>query len=117
AVTNYESTWRLEDALKSWAPELIVADESQRIKTPSARQAKAMHRLGRVARWRMILSGTPVTQSPLDLWSQYLFLDGGETFGRSYYAFRSRYAVTHPEFRSKVLRYLHLDELTEKAHR
>lgn len=117
AIINYEATWRILQPLLDWAPQLIIADESQRIKSPGTEQSKAMHKLGKAAQWRMILTGTPVTQAPLDFFSQYKFLDGGRTFGRSYHSFRSRYAVTHPEFKKKVLRYLRLDELTEKAHR
>jgi hypothetical protein len=46
AVINYESTWRIEDDLAEWKPDLIVCDESQRIKNPRAAQSKALHRLG-----------------------------------------------------------------------
>src|SRR5690606_38953332 len=93
AVVNYEATWRMEQALARFVKGgLIIADESHRIKTPSAQQSKAMGRLGQVAAYRLMLTGTPVTQNPLDIWSQYPFL-GRTIFPRSFDAFRARFAV------------------------
>jgi len=115
AAINYEATWRMEDELRKWAPDMIIADESQRIKTPSAQQSKCMHRLGKIAKYKMILTGTPVTQGPLDFFSQYKFLDPG-IFGNSYYAFRARYAVMGGYEGKQVVSYQNLPELIEKAH-
>src|SRR5690606_2867611 len=117
AVVNYEATWRMEEALARFVKGgLIIADESHRIKTPSAQQSKAMGRLGQVAAYRLMLTGTPVTQNPLDIWSQYRFLDP-TIFGRSFYAFRARYAVMGGYNNYQVVGYQRLDELVEKAHR
>jgi SNF2 family DNA or RNA helicase len=115
AVVNYEATWRMEEALAKWIPDMIICDESQRIKTPGAKQSKAMHRLGRIAKYRLILTGTPVTQGPLDFFSQYKFLDPG-IFGNSYYAFRGRYAVMGGYENRQVVGYKNLPELIRKAH-
>lgn len=92
AVINYESTWREEifDALLDFDADLVIADESQRIKSHDAAQSKAMHQLGDKARYKLILSGTPVQNEAVDLWSQYRFLDP-TIFGTNFYAFRSRY--------------------------
>ena len=92
AVINYESTWRIEDDLAAWAPDLIICDESQRIKNPRAAQSKALHRLGDRAKYKLILSGTPVSNSPLDLWSQYRFLNPF-IFGTSYFQFEKKHAI------------------------
>ena len=117
AVVNYEATWRMEDALRRFVQgQMIVADECHRIKTPSAKQAKAMHRLGRAATYRLALTGTPITQSPLDLYSEYKFLDP-TIFGPSYYTFRNRYAVMGGYGGHEVINYQNLDELTDKAYR
>src|SRR5690606_14276085 len=117
AVINYEATWRMEEALARFVNGgLIIADESHRIKTPSAQQSKAMGRLGQVAAYRLMLTGTPVTQNPLDIWSQYRFLDPS-IFGRSFYAFRNRYAIMGGYQNYQVVGYQRLDELVEKAHR
>lgn len=92
AIINYESTWRIEDDLAGWAPNLIICDESQRIKNPRAAQSKALHRLGDRAQFKLILSGTPVSNSPLDLWSQYRFLNP-RVFGTSYFQFERKHAI------------------------
>jgi len=118
AIINYEATWRMEDAITRWKPDMIICDESQRIKTPGAKQSKTLHRLGKLAKYRLILTGTPVTQSPLDFFSQYKFLDPS-IFGDSYYAFKARYAVEQPigDTRAKkVIGYKNLGELVKKAH-
>ena len=115
AVTNYEATWRMDEALAAWQPDMIICDESQRIKTPGARQSKAMARLGTIARYRMILTGTPVSQGPLDFYSQYRFLDRN-IFGTSYYAFRARYALMGGYGNRQVIGYQNLDDLVQKAH-
>lgn len=115
AVTNYEATWRMDEALAAWRPDMIICDESQRIKTPGARQSKAMARLGTIARYRMILTGTPVSQGPLDFYSQYRFLDRN-IFGTSYYAFRARYALMGGYGNRQVIGYQNLDDLVQKAH-
>lgn len=117
AVINYESAWRpgIGDKLLEWAPELIVADESQRIKTHDAAQAKGLHKLGDAARCKLILSGTPVTNSAIDLWSQYRFMDP-TVFGRNYWAFRSRYAVMGGYENKKIIGYRHVDELIKREY-
>lgn len=117
AVVNYEATWRMEQALARFVRGgLIIADESHRIKTPSAQQSKAMGRLGQMAAYRLLLTGTPVTQNPLDIWSQYRFLDPA-IFGRSFYAFRNRYAIMGGYQNYQVVGFKNLDELVAKAHK
>ena len=90
AVINYESAWRMEKELATWKPDLIIADEGHKIKTHNISASKAMHRLGAKAGFRLLLTGTPVTNKAIDLFSQYKFLDPS-VFGNSYYAFRNRY--------------------------
>lgn len=122
-VVNYESAWRSPvcDALREFDADLIIDDESQRIKNPTAKQSKMQHELGARAQYRLILSGTPVMNSPIDLWSQYRFLDP-TIFDASFFAFRSRYAImgTLPTKGSRapqyIVAYRNLDELTAKAH-
>ena len=115
AVINYESTWRLSKELTAFGADLIVCDESQRIKSPTAQQSKAVHRLGDLARYRMILTGTPIQNDTRDLWSQYRFL-APEVFGKSYYAFVNRYAVLGGYGNHQYLGPRNLEELTRKAH-
>ncbi len=89
-VINYESVWRLEKELSAWHPDMIVADEGHKIKTHNTSASKAMHRLGASAGYRLLLTGTPVTNKAIDIFSQYKFLNPS-IFGRSFYTFRSRY--------------------------
>ena len=114
-VVNYESCWRLEAEITKWKPDLIVCDESSKIKTPSASQSKALHRLGRLSKYNIILTGTPITGSPLDIFSQYKFLDDS-IFGTSFYLFRNRYAILGGYQNRMIVGYRHLDELVEKVH-
>ena len=73
-VVNYESCWRLEAELTRWHPDMIVCDESSKIKNPQAKCSKALHRLGKISSYNLILTGTPITNSPLDFWRQLLQL-------------------------------------------
>ena len=117
AVINYESTWRegLFEALLDWKPDMVIADESQRIKTPDAEQSKAMHQIGDIAKYKLILSGTPVQNDAIDLFSQYRFLNPN-IFGYNFYAFRGRYAIMGGFNRKKIVGYKDLDQLIQKEH-
>ena len=72
---------------------IMVVDESTTIKNPSAKRTKNILLLGKHAQYRRILTGSPVTKSPLDLYSQCAFLDEDLLGHVSYYTFRNRYAV------------------------
>ena len=90
AVINYESAWRLEKELQAWNPDLIIADEGHKIKTHNIAASKAMHRLGSRARYKLLLTGTVITNKAIDVYSQYKFLNP-TVFGQSFYVFRNRY--------------------------
>lgn len=117
AVINYESTWRdgIIEKLLEYDADLIIADESQRIKTPNAEQSKAMHRLGDKARYKLILSGTPVQTAAIDIWSQYRFLDKS-IFGENFFQFRNRYAIMGGYGNKQIVGYKDLDGLIKKEH-
>ena len=72
---------------------LMTIDESTTIKNPSAKRTKNILLLGKHSQYRRILTGSPVTKSPLDLYSQCKFLNEDLLESTSYYAFRNRYAV------------------------
>jgi len=79
-----------------WAT--VVVDESTRIKTPSAQCSKFLHQFPkRCPAQRVILTGSPVTQTPLDLWSQYRFLCP-DLLNPTYFEFRNTYAVVETKF-------------------
>ena len=89
-VTNYESAWRTEDALLAYDADLIIADEGHKMKENRSRQSKGMQKLGDRARYKLLLTGTVITNRELDVFSQYRFLDSS-IFGTSFYVFRNRY--------------------------
>lgn len=117
AVINYESTWRPEilEKLQEFDADMIIADESQRIKTYDAAQSKAMHELGDQARYKLILSGTPVQTAAIDIWSQYRFLDK-TVFGDNFFKFRGRYAIMGGYGNKKIVGYKDLEGLIKKEH-
>lgn len=118
-IINYEATWRIEKALSGFAPELIICDESQKIKNPTGRQSRTMHRLGDAAQYKLILTGTPMQNNPLDLWSQYRFM-APQVFGGSYFKFKAHYAIMGGMRVNgkpvQIVGYRFLDELTRKAY-
>jgi len=98
---------------------LIAIDESTTIKNPEAKRTKSIVKLGRSAKYRRILTGSPVTKSPLDLYKQCEFLSPGLLDFESYYAFRTRYAIMRSaNFGGRsvqiVVGYRNLDELSKK---
>lgn len=72
---------------------MMVVDESTSIKNPKAARARSCHSLGTLAEYRRIATGTPVTQNPLDVYSQTEFLKPGVLGHSSYTAFKYRYAI------------------------
>lgn len=92
-VTNYETARepRFVEAF-SGKFDVVIADESQRMKNHRSATFKGMKRLGMLAKRRLCLSGTPRPHSPADVWAQYNFLDP-TLLEKSFLMFRSRYAV------------------------
>jgi len=97
---------------------LMAVDESTTIKTPTAKRTKNIINLGKFAKYRRIMTGSPVTKNPLDLYTQCEFLDPYLLDFSSYYAFRNRYAeMTTMNVRGRsiqvVKEFRHLGELSE----
>ena len=98
---------------------LVAVDESTTIKNPGAKRTKNILRLSNMSKYRRILTGSPVTKSPLDLYTQCLFLDPYLLDHASYYSFRTRYAIMRTaNFNGRsvniVVGYHNLEELAEK---
>ena len=96
---------------------LVVIDESTTIKNPKAIRTKNALKLSTLAKYRRILTGSPVTRDPIDLFSQCEFLDPAILGHASYYSFKNRYTVqvrtnvgTHVF--NKVVGYKNLGELS-----
>jgi SNF2 family DNA or RNA helicase len=98
---------------------MMAIDESTTIKNPSAKRTKNIISLGKHAKYRRIMTGSPITKNPLDLYSQCEFLDPWLLDFASYYAFRNRYAemkTMHIRGRSiqVVNAFQNLSELSDK---
>tara|TARA_Y100000310_G_scaffold264803_1_gene275572 strand:- start:1 stop:1443 length:1443 start_codon:yes stop_codon:yes gene_type:complete len=100
---------------------LMAIDESTTIKAPTASRTKSSLKLGLYAKYRRILTGSPVTKSPLDLYTQCYFLDPYLLDFSSYWAFKSRYALmAHRNAAGgshsyhHVIKYVRLDELNNR---
>ena len=97
---------------------LLAIDESTTIKNPSAKRTKSILQLGKQAEYRRILTGSPVTKSPLDLYTQCAFLNEFLLGFTSFYTFRNRYAhMIERNFGGRRVQligsYKRLDELAE----
>ena len=98
---------------------LMAVDESTTIKNPDAKRTKNICNLSKSAKYRRILTGSPVTKSPLDLYKQCDFLQEELLGHTSYYTFRTRYAVMKTaNFGGRsvqiVVGYRNLEELSQK---
>lgn len=89
-ICNYESVEMapLYQAITDWGPEIIVADEAHRLKNPESKRAKLVVALGDRAQHCYPMTGTPILKSAMDIFNIFRFMDGGETFGRSFWRFR-----------------------------
>jgi SNF2 family DNA or RNA helicase len=98
---------------------LVIVDESTTIKNRSASRTKNLMSLKGYSSYRRILTGSPITKSPMDLYSQCAFLSSKALNFKSFYAFQGRYAVIKQRVfgaRSfqEIVGYRQLDELNEK---
>jgi len=113
AVVNYDSIALIEKELLDWNPDFIICDESSKIKNPTAKMSKSAHKIAKVCSYRLILTGTPIQNNPLDFFSQYKVLDEN-VLGKSFYAFKNQYAVLG-NF-NQPIGWRNLAELVKKAH-
>ena len=98
---------------------LLAVDESTTIKNPRAKRTKALVSFGKKAAYKRILTGSPVTKSPLDLYAQCGFMDKKLLGHDSYWSFQGRYAITRTQRMGshsfqQVVGYRNLEELSVK---
>lgn len=115
-VINYDGVWR--GPFGNWALmqqwDLVILDESHRAKSHSSSVSKYLAKLARKATHRLCLTGTPMGQSPLDLFGQFRFLDPG-VFGTSWTTFSNRYAKhQNPTIPQQITGYQNQEELQER---
>ena len=101
---------------------LLAVDESTTIKNIKAKRTKEILKLGQSAKYKRILTGSPITQSPMDLYSQCYFLDKDLLGFDSYWSFQGRYAIIRQtrignHSFQQIVGFRNLSELTDKLHR
>lgn len=93
-LINYESVWRppLDRYFlrKTVGFDCIICDESHRIKSPASKCSKYLTKIGKTVKCRYLVTGTPLAESPMDIYAQYRFLDSS-IFGTNFGAFKNRY--------------------------
>jgi len=96
-IVNYDAirTAAVFTALAKFDPEVIICDESHRIKSRTSKTFKAICRVATTTKNKYILTGTPITNSFEDAWAQYMFLDRGATWGNNFFAFKNRYFINN----------------------
>lgn len=101
-ITNYDALTSNDfaRAVLSLHPEILILDEAHRCKNIQAKRTKQLIQISKDMQlrkqngkpiYRYLLTGTPILNSQIDIFSQFLILDGGETFGSNFYAFRASY--------------------------
>lgn len=89
-VINYDSVILMPETLRRWGADLIIADEAHKLKNHKAKVSKAMHILAAEARYRLALTGTPIPNKEIDVFSVYKFLNPSPClFGSNFYQFRN----------------------------
>ena len=101
---------------------MIAIDESTTIKNHKAKRTKSLMKIAAQFKYRRLLTGSPVTKSPMDIFAQTEFLRPGLLGYESYYAFQGRYAVTQrramgAQAFQQIVGYKNLDELTVNIDR
>ena len=98
-VLNYEMLYKLEDDLRAAAEQVrlgFVPDEMHKVKNPQAKVTKAAMNVAGCSVWRLGMTGTPITGSINDIWSQWYCVDTGYTFGANFVQFRREYQDENP---------------------
>lgn len=94
-ITNYDAIGSSKEFAefleKEVAPVVFVADESHRCKSHNTNSSVRTEKIARGSEYKYIMTGTVQPNTQFDLFMQFLILDGGESFGRSYFSFRKKY--------------------------
>lgn len=107
---DYVERWILKQRF-----EMLICDESHRLKAPDGKRAHAYWRIARQMKYKLLLTGTIMPHSPKDLWAQYRGLEPG-LFGTSITRFMDRYAVKGGFQDKEVVQWANTDEMHEKMY-
>lgn len=110
-VINYDGLLVLKD-YDHWNKfEMIILDESSKIKNHKAKRTEFLLETFKEIPYKYIMSGTPITQSPIDIWTQFNFLDPGIFAHKSYYEFRDDYCIMGGYNNKEIIGYKHQENL------
>ncbi len=115
-LINYDLVSSEVERLKRFLltrPVAVILDESQRIKNPESKATQAIHLIAAYAKKRFIITGTPIANSPGDLWAQVYFLDGGLTLGHTIEEFYKRFEIQERPHKELVIDETGLEKLRE----
>lgn len=114
-IVNYDSVWRRElgEVILKAGFDMVILDESHRAKAAGSKVSRFLALLGRRTKYKMCLSGTPMANSPLDVYGQYRFLDPS-IFGTNHGMFMQQYAVMGGPERRFVIGYKNQKDLNAK---
>lgn len=99
-ITNYEALLMkdLYKRLLDYKADCIIFDESHKLKSPSSKRSKLACTLANPngewpakAPFKLLLTGSPVLNSPMDIFQQFKIMDGGKSFGHNFFSFRAKY--------------------------
>lgn len=114
-VINYDCVWRkpMGDLILKAGYHMVVLDESHRAKAAGSKVSKYLAMLGKKVKYKMCLSGTPMANSPLDVYGQYRFLDPS-IFGTNHGAFLQEYAIMGGPERRFIIGFQNQQELQRR---
>ena len=113
-ITNYDRIKREQRRLIKWKPDLLILDESHKIKNRKADRTKAATAIGRKVKHKLIMTGTPIGKCISEVWSQFNFLNPS-VFG-TFSNFKDRYLKMGGYMGYKVVGYKNQDEFADKLH-
>jgi len=116
-IINYEGLLTIKDYDKWDRFDIVVLDESSKIKNHQAQRSKLIVKLFSGISYKFILTGTPITQSPLDIFQQFKFLNPEFLYHQNFYAFRNTYAIMGGYGKYQIIGYKNLDDLKARISR
>jgi len=113
-IINYEGCSVVFKELLYHNFDVVICDESTRIKNPRATRSKRAFDLGLRAKYKYILTGQPITKSYVDLFGQYKFLDH-TIFGKNQFIFKNKYCIMGGYMGKEIVAYQNMDDLQDKV--
>jgi len=114
-IINYDRIWRTDTLtnLQQWEPQMVIYDEAHKCKNPTAKRSKAAYKISKQTPYRVVMTGTPISKNPLDLFGQFKILDDG-IFGTNYTAFKRAYALWGGYGGYQILKYINLQDMRRR---